>query len=223
MAEFETVEQKQLIAKRVPPGDRWSLTSGEEVYESLTDTLEEYFQKTKFNKAFYLDPIGSALYSVDRVEVEVATYLGRTATPEMSDEGAMRMRAMLSITNDLERIGDIYFQIGKAFEKKDEKKRYFTPEQREGLNRLNKAVEEAFEIMNQNLDSGYGTISLEGAKEKEREINQLRNQLKKTHHTEMKNPEYNMQRAVIYSDIFSSYEKVGDHIINVSEAVAGEI
>ena len=25
MAEFETVEQKQLIAKRVPPGDRWSL------------------------------------------------------------------------------------------------------------------------------------------------------------------------------------------------------
>ena len=29
-----------------------------------------YFQKTKFNKAFYLDPIGGALYSVDRVEIE---------------------------------------------------------------------------------------------------------------------------------------------------------
>jgi hypothetical protein len=71
MAEFETVEQKQLIAKRVPPGDRWSLLSDEIIYESLTDTLEAYFQKTKFNKAFYLDPIGSALYSVDRVEVEV--------------------------------------------------------------------------------------------------------------------------------------------------------
>ena len=71
MAEFETVEQKQLIAKRVPPGDRWCLISGEMVYESLTDTLEAYFQQTKFNKAFYLDPIGSALYSVDRIEVEV--------------------------------------------------------------------------------------------------------------------------------------------------------
>jgi hypothetical protein len=32
--------------------------------------LEKYFQKTKFNKAFYLDPIGGALYSVDRVEIE---------------------------------------------------------------------------------------------------------------------------------------------------------
>jgi len=71
MAEFETVEQKQLIAERVPPGDRWSLLGDGAVYESLTDTLEAYFQKTQFNKAFYLDPIGGALYAVDRVEVEI--------------------------------------------------------------------------------------------------------------------------------------------------------
>jgi len=159
----------------------------------------------------------------DRVEVEVATYLGKTATLEMSDEGSMQMRAMLSITNDLERIGDIYFQMGKAFEKKDDKKRYFTPEQRAGLNDLNKKVTQAFNIMIQNLDSEYGTISMEDAREKEREINQLRTSLKKEHHTSMKSPEYNMQSAMIYSDLFSSYEKVGDHIINVSEAVAGEI
>ena len=90
--------------------------------------------------------------------MEVATYLGKTATLEMSDSSSMKMRAMLSITNDLERIGDIYFQMGKAFEKKDDKKRYFTPEQREGLNKLNKVLGEAFEIMIANLESGYGTI-----------------------------------------------------------------
>jgi hypothetical protein len=72
MSEFETVEQKQLIAKRVPPGDRWALTNEPDtVISSLTETLEVYFQKTKFNKAFYLDPIGGALYSVDRVEIEI--------------------------------------------------------------------------------------------------------------------------------------------------------
>jgi len=73
MSEFETVEQKQLIAKRVPPGDRWTLTASSEgtVYDTLTDTLEAYFQKTKFNAAFYLDPLGSALYAVERTEVEI--------------------------------------------------------------------------------------------------------------------------------------------------------
>lgn len=159
----------------------------------------------------------------DRVEIEVATYLGKTATLEMTDDGSLRMRAMLSITNDLERIGDIYYQMSKGYEKKDEKKNYFTPKQREGLNKLNKKVQEAFEIMKSNLNGEYGSISMEAAKEKEREINQLRNILKKEHHLEMKNENYNMESALIYSDLFSSYEKIGDHIINVSEAVAGQI
>ena len=73
MSEFETVENKQLIAKRVPPGDRWQLVGNLEgvIHPTLTETLEAYFKKTKFNAAFYLDPIGSALYAVDRVEVEI--------------------------------------------------------------------------------------------------------------------------------------------------------
>ena len=72
MSGFETVEQKQLIAKRVPPGDRWALVDEPSiVHPTLTEALEAYFKKTQFNAAFYLDPIGSALYSVDRVEIEI--------------------------------------------------------------------------------------------------------------------------------------------------------
>ena len=73
MTEFQTVEQKQVIAKRVPPGDRWSLIADPsgKVHESLTEALEAYFQETKFNAAFYLDPLGGSLYAVKREEVEV--------------------------------------------------------------------------------------------------------------------------------------------------------
>ena len=73
MSEFQTVENKQLIADRVPPGDRWALTAdpSRKVYESLTDSLEAYFQQTQFNAAFYLDPIGGKLYAVSREEVEI--------------------------------------------------------------------------------------------------------------------------------------------------------
>ena len=72
MSEFETVEQKQLIAKRVPPGDRWALVDEPNViHPTLTETLEAYFKKTQFNAAFYLDPLGSALYAVERTEIEI--------------------------------------------------------------------------------------------------------------------------------------------------------
>jgi phosphate:Na+ symporter len=57
----------------------------------------------------------------DRVEIEVANYLDKVSTQEISPEVSSQIRSMLSITNDLERIGDIYYQMSKTIERKDEK------------------------------------------------------------------------------------------------------
>ena len=160
----------------------------------------------------------------DRVEVEIADYLVETARLEMSDNASVQMRSMLNISTDLERIGDIFFQMSKALEKKDKDNHYFTPEQREGINDMIAITEEAFTIMNDNLTSTYGAISLDKAIAKEKEINALRDKLRRHHLTTIENSaEFNINSALVYSNIFSSFEKVGDHIINVSEAVAGEI
>jgi phosphate:Na+ symporter len=158
----------------------------------------------------------------DRVEVEVGDYLGKTSRLEMSDEASRQMRGMLNISTDLERIGDIFYQMSKALEKKDHDKQYFTPEQRKGINKMIDATEKAFDVMNDNLRAEYGTISMDKAKACEKVINKLRDELREQHLTHFESGDINMNSALIYSNIFSSFEKVGDHIINVSEAVAGE-
>ena len=159
----------------------------------------------------------------DRVEVEVANYLDQVSTQEITPEVSSQIRSMLSITNDLERIGDIYYQISKTIERKDDKKIYFLPDQRENLNNMLDSLDKAFGVMNKNLNSEFGHINLDDAEKCEREINQLRNQLKKSYLEHTEKGEYKFQSGILYNDIFSSCEKVGDHIINVSEAIAGEI
>lgn len=156
----------------------------------------------------------------DRVEVEITDYLGKTAQLEMSKEASIQMRGMMNISTDLERIGDIFFQIGKALERKDSNKVYFSPEQRNSINRMLKIVDDAFSIMNENLNAEYGGISLDKAISKEREINQLRDQLREEHLQQISEGE-NLDNSIVFSNLFSSLEKVGDHIINVSEHVAG--
>ena len=156
----------------------------------------------------------------DRVEIEIADYLGKTAQMEMSSEASTRMRGMLNITTDLERIGDIFFQMSKTLEKKDSDKVYFTPEQRNGLNSMMKIVDRAFEVMNENLNSEYGSISMDKAIAKEREIDQMRDHLREEHHRQL-GTGTNMENGMVFSNLFHSLEKVGDHIINVSEHVAG--
>ena len=46
--ETQTIETNELIARRVPPGDKWVLVDDktQQVHESLTDALEAWFAKT---------------------------------------------------------------------------------------------------------------------------------------------------------------------------------
>ena len=68
------VEHNELIAVRVPKGDRWRLKAdGPEgkVHSSLTDALESYLHSTNFRGAYRLDPVDNKLYAITTVEEEV--------------------------------------------------------------------------------------------------------------------------------------------------------
>jgi hypothetical protein len=57
-------EIKKKVAKRVPPGDRWTpLDNNTVVLESLTDLLEYIFQK-EGNTQFYMDAREGYVYIV---------------------------------------------------------------------------------------------------------------------------------------------------------------
>jgi len=66
------VEKNILIAERVPPGDRWKLVGGSKVFDSLTETLNAYYQASE-NKptAFRLEPMKSKLYLITTEEIEI--------------------------------------------------------------------------------------------------------------------------------------------------------
>jgi hypothetical protein len=65
-----TKEIKQLVLKRVPPGDQWTDTNKEsEVFPSLTDGLEYSFQQSGGkNTEFHLSAFKGEIYSVHTEE-----------------------------------------------------------------------------------------------------------------------------------------------------------
>ncbi|MDG2343833.1 MAG: PhoU domain-containing protein, partial [Flavobacteriales bacterium] len=206
------LEAKQEVAKF---GDVTGRMNG--FLKTLLNDQDKKTRNKMFNKIKKYEEI------TDRVEVEVANYLDKVSTQEISQEASSQIRSMLSITNDLERIGDIYYQMSKTIERKDDNKIYFLPEQRDNINKMLEVIDKAFLIMNTNLNSEYGHIIIDDAQKVELEINQLRNSLRKSYLEKAEKGEFKFQSGIMYNDLFSSCEKVGDHIINVSEAVAGEI
>lgn len=82
-----------------------------------------------------------------------------------------------------------------------------------------KLINKALAEMNSNLSSEYGNIDIKPAQNLEAKINKLRNQLREDHIANIKNKKYKYKAGVIYNELFSTSEKLGDYIINVSETI----
>ena len=72
MAEIEILEEKTLIANRIPPGDNWELIIDQgNTIEGLVMALTMYMRKTKFKGSYQLDPLDGKLYAIEKQEVEI--------------------------------------------------------------------------------------------------------------------------------------------------------
>jgi hypothetical protein len=67
----EVKEHLELIATRVPPGDRWTLVGDSVVHKSITDAMQSWFDKNGEAVEFRLAPLDSKLYVIRSKEVEI--------------------------------------------------------------------------------------------------------------------------------------------------------
>jgi hypothetical protein len=70
MNETKTVEQNEVIAVRVPPGDKWLMLGDDKnvVHPSLMDVLEAYYSMTKFVGDFRFSPKEGKIYAIKQRE-----------------------------------------------------------------------------------------------------------------------------------------------------------
>lgn len=155
----------------------------------------------------------------DNVEVEITNYLSQISQYKMSDVGRRRMRSMLKLAGDLESIGDSTFNLARTVNRMREKKIKFNKEAMQKLELMFNLVEESLQVMRSNLDKDELDVTLGKANLIEEQINNYRNQLKAEHLDNLSKNVYSYEAGIIFNDLFSECEKLGDYTINVSEAL----
>ncbi len=158
----------------------------------------------------------------DQLEVEVGQYLLKLSETELTEKTSITIRSMLSAINNLERAADVIYQMSRTIERKIDGKVWFTPEQRENLMELFVNVNQAIVIMQGNLEGSYDNVQKEEAKAVEEQINKLRSKFRKQHLKSIEKGDYNIKAGLIFVDLISSAEKLGDHIYDVNADIAGE-
>lgn len=160
----------------------------------------------------------------DRMEIEIAHYLNRCAEGRLSNEGKLHIAGLLRIVSEIESIADSCYGVAKILLRKQQGRVVFNDEIYHNIDMMFGYVKEAMTNMILLL------VNIEGPREadliasynKEREINNLRNQLRNANVENINLKHYEYQAGIYYMDIVGDLEKTGDYIINVVDALKND-
>ena len=213
------------------PSSELSLMEAKKEAQKFTDVASRMngFVKTLVNetdkKAFdqMLKKIRKYEDITDRIEEEMAIYLTKIGQGSLTEDTSTKIRALHKMISNLERIGDIYYGMSISLENKKESKVWFTQGQRDNLNKYLDLLDKTFNQLKSNLESEFGQVKLDKAIELEHDNNKLQESLHQQHIIDLEKGEYDFKSAMHYRDLFMACEKVGDHLINVSESMQMKI
>ena len=157
----------------------------------------------------------------DRMELEIARYLNRCAEGRLSNEGKVRIAAMLGIISEIESIADCCLGIGKILNRKIESHAEFNEEIYSNIDTMYRYIHEAMQLMLAELKDleNVADRPLIASYNKEREINNMRNSLRSQNIQNINEGVYQYQAGIYYMDIVSDLERTGDYIINVVDTI----
>ena len=154
----------------------------------------------------------------DRIEYEIATYLNEVSKNEISEEAADEIKAMYKIIGEMESLGDSGEAIGRILKRKNAHGKVFDKSILDRLNKMMDLVQRSYDVMIENLRNKKYLRDISNAENCEYNINECRNHLREEHIVNIESNSYNYLTGVYYMDVLSELEKIGDFMINISQA-----
>ena len=157
----------------------------------------------------------------DRIEYEIASYLNEVSKGHLSDESKARIKSLYKIIGEMESLGDSGEAIGRILKRRNAHGKVFDKSILDRLNRMCDLVQKGYDVMIENLKN-VDHRDLSAAQNCEYNINECRNHLREEHIVNIESDSYNYLTGVYYMDVLSELEKIGDFLINISQAVVGK-
>ena len=154
--------------------------------------------------------------TIDFLNKEISNYISSVIVYETNERDSARISAFFKISGNLERIGDHAMNICEYTKLMEEKKIAFSEDTKNEILKMQGVSQEAMQLIYP-LES-ITTARLEKIAQMEQKIDDMTdamrlNQLQRLHAGAD-------ESAVIYSELLTDFERIGDHILNIGEAMA---
>lgn len=194
-----------------------------DILRELGKTGKKILQNKDPKKArAYKTKVNELEQVTDRFDEEVIEFIIQITSEEMSRSNSSEIRNIISICSTFEEIGDEFVRLSMNHERLQSKKITLTQTQLTQLLALYKLLEEAIEVTATNLKQDFDTLNIKKAQHIEEKINAKVMKLHKQNLKAIEAQEYQVKSGVVYKDLITTIEVIGDHLLNISESATGK-
>lgn len=190
---------------------------GDFAFKGLEET-SQYLNNHQRKHADMALQYEEALNNLDR---KITDYLVNLSSSSLTELDSSKHSALIDSVRDIERIGDHFENIIELVDYKISNKVHLTEQAQDDLNdMLNLTLITVKQAM-----KSLGTMDREEALavvQKENQIDQYERSYRKKHIIRMNNGVCTGPAGIVFVDIISNLERIGDHAVNIAEEVLGK-
>lgn len=186
----------------------------------MFDMVMDVFHHPKEKLGTQVEQILKLENLTDHLEKEISGFLVNILQNNISYEQSEEVSSLLHTVNELERMGDNCESLLKLIRRKYESGIEFSEEAVNGIDEIASKVREFLVLLNNNITIRNKDIMTD-SKFLEDRIDELRSELRKGHVNRLNEGVCDVNAGLIFIDMLSKFEKIGDHAFNVAESISG--
>lgn len=191
---------------------------GGEVFKMLSVAEMPLLENKETEKS--LEEIKKTEDIVDSLQKEINTYLAELSRNSITEKQSREVFSMLQIVSNLERIGDHCESIGKLCKRRNEFNLDFSEEGRKELSLIYHHTKMFLKTVVDAITDTPGDL-MEQVQGFEPRLNAMRKEMRINHMDRLKTYKCDADAGLIFIDLLTSFEKIGDHAYNIAESLSG--
>ena len=182
------------------------------------DNLDKSFRAVLSQGKADISPLVAAEDTIDGMNKEITRYISRILAFEKSDNAVSSIEEYFLITGNAERIGDHALNIAEYTNMIRDKQIVFSKRAQEDIRQMQEITGKMLE---KTLETPADTTEwLSDIAGMEQQIDDMTEAFREQHLQRMRQGLCSEEACLLYSDLLTDFERVGDHTLNIAQSFA---